>query len=120
MNNFAIYIILGLIVGIFSGIVGIGGGIILIPILVYIFGLSQHLAQGTTLAVLVPPVGLLAAWSYYNKGFVNIKMAVFIAIGMFIGGFFGARIANHLSNYILQKIFGITILLVGIKMVFFK
>lgn len=78
MLNISIYIFLGLIAGIMSGLVGIGGGIIIIPGLVYLFGLGQHQAQGTTLALMVPPIGLLAAWIYYKHGYVNLPMALFI------------------------------------------
>jgi uncharacterized protein len=68
-----LYVILGLAAGIFSGLIGIGGGIIIIPALVFLFGFSQHQAQGTTLALLVPPIGLLAAWMYYTQGYVNMQ-----------------------------------------------
>jgi uncharacterized protein len=109
------YIALGIFAGVLGGVLGIGGGIIIIPILVFVFGLSQHLAQGTTLALLVPPIGILAAITYYKQGFVDVKIAGLIAVGFVIGGFFGAKIATQLPTDILAKIFGITLILVGVK-----
>ena len=85
--NIPAYLLLGLVTGIFSGLIGIGGAIIIIPSLVLLFGLSQHTAQGTTLALMVPPIGLLAAWVYYKQGFVDLKIAAFVCIGFFIGGY---------------------------------
>lgn len=71
------YLLLGLVAGIFSGLIGIGGGTIIVPALVFLFGLSQHQAQGTTLALLVPPIGFLAAWTYYKQGYVGFKDSLF-------------------------------------------
>jgi uncharacterized protein len=114
-TNF-LYIILGLSAGILSGVVGIGGGVLIVPALVFLFGFSQQQAQGTTLALLVPPIGIFAAWTYYQHGFVNIKVAVFIALGFILGSIVGARFAVGISNTILEKIFGITLMLIGLKM----
>jgi len=114
------YLVLGLVAGVFSGIMGVGGGIILIPALVYIFGYTQHEAQGTTLAVLVPPIGLLAAWMYYKQGFVNIGAAALICAAFFIGGFFGAKMAVGTSADVLKRVFGALMFAIGIKMMFFK
>lgn len=120
MNEIYIYIALGLLAGVLSGLLGLGGGIILIPALIFFFGLSQHEAQGTTLAMMVPPVGILAAYSYYKQGHVDIQMAIFLCIGFFLGGFFGAKIANFISDMLLHKIFGICLFLISIKMIFFS
>jgi uncharacterized membrane protein YfcA len=114
------YVILGLLAGILSGLIGIGGGIIIVPALVLIFGLTQQQAQGTTLAIMIPPVGLLAAWSYYTRGLVDLKIAAFIVIGFFIGGLIGGKIAVELPNNILQKMFAAVLLLVSLKMFFDK
>ena len=113
------FIILGLIAGILSGIIGIGGGIVIIPALVFIFGLSQQMAQGTTLALLVPPVGIFAAWAYYKQGFVDIKIAVLICIGFIIGGLIGGQIATELPTKLITKIFGVFMMVLGIRMAFF-
>lgn len=111
------FIILGLFAGALSGIVGFGGGIVIIPALVYIFGLSQKMAQGTTLALLVPPIGLLAAWAYYKQGYVDIKIALLICIGFILGSFIGGQIAIELPTKLITKIFGWAIILIGARMV---
>ena len=118
-NNF-LYILLGLVAGTFSGLIGVGGGIIIVPALVFFFGLTQHQAQGTTLALLVPPIGILAAWNYYTHGYVDIRIAAFVCLGFFLGGLFGAKIATSISNEHLGKIFGVILILVGIKMILGK
>jgi len=120
MGNIILYILLGLGAGMLSGVVGIGGGVFIVPALVFLFGFSQQQAQGTTLALLVPPIGILAAWTYYQHGFVNIKGAAFIALGFILGSFFGARFAVGISNTMLEKIFGVAIMLIGLKMIMGK
>jgi len=117
MIDIYLFLLLGLIAGITSGLIGIGGGIIIVPALVFLFGFSQHQAQGTTLALMVPPIGLLAAWTYYQQGHVNLKTAAIICLGFFIGGLLGARIATGLSSVILQKVFGIALLLIALRMI---
>jgi uncharacterized membrane protein YfcA len=116
----SLYILVGLLSGFFSGMIGIGGGVIIVPALIFLFGLSQHQAQGTTLALLVPPIGLLAAWTYYKQGFVDLKIAAFICAGFVLGGLLGATVATSLSNATLQRIFGIALLAISVKMIFFK
>jgi uncharacterized membrane protein YfcA len=120
MTNIGLYLLLGLIAGIASGLIGIGGGIIIIPALVFLFGMSQHTAQGTTLAFLVPPVGILAAWTYYQKGYVDLKIAGFMCLGFILGGLIGAKIAVGIPDYILKKIFGVFFLVISLRMIFFK
>lgn len=116
--NILLCLAVGLAAGVFSGLIGIGGATIIIPALVFLFGLSQHTAQGTTLAIMVPPIGLLAAWTYYKAGFVDLKIAVFICLGFFLGGLFGAKLATGISGVVLEKIFGIFLLLISLKMIF--
>jgi len=115
-----LYLLLGLIAGIMAGLFGIGGGIIIIPALVLVFGLTQKMAQGTTLALMIPPIGLLAAWMYYKQGFVDLKIAGLICLGFFLGGLIGAKIALGIPESTLRKIFGIFLLAISIKMIFFK
>ena len=115
-----LYILLGVAAGMLTGLIGAGGGVIIVPALVFLFGFSQHQAQGTTLAVLVPPVGLPAAWTYFKHGNVNLEVAVFVFIGFFLGGFFGAKLAAGLSNVALEKVFGIAMLAISIKMLLAK
>lgn len=118
--NIVLFVLLGLVAGILSGLIGIGGGIIIVPSLVFLFGLSQHQAQGTTLALMVPPIGLLAAWTYYKSGFVDLRIAGLICLGFFFGGLIGARFATAISDTALTRIFGVALLLVALKMIFFK
>src|SRR5271170_4759071 len=112
MNLFTILglLLLGIVAGYFSGLVGIGGGVIIVPALVLLFGYTEHTAQGTTLALLIPPIGILAVLSYYQKGYVDIKTAAIICIGFFIGGFIGGKMAIGLSESVLKKVFAITLI----------
>jgi uncharacterized membrane protein YfcA len=116
MTEIWLYVFLGIAAGIFSGLIGVGGGVILVPALVFLFGLSQHTAQGTTLALLVPPIGLPAAWTYYKSGYVDLKIAVLICVGFVVGALLGAKLATDLSNATLEKIFAVALLLIGAKM----
>jgi uncharacterized membrane protein YfcA len=120
MTSIFLFLLLGLVAGIFSGLIGIGGGIIIIPALIFLFGFSQHLAQGTTLALLVPPIGFLAAWTYYKQGYVDLKVASLICLGFFFGGFLGAKIATRLSDVVVERVFGVALLLIALKMIFTK
>lgn len=114
----AAYVLLGLIAGALSGFFGIGGGVFLVPVLVLLFGLSQHQAQGTTLALLVLPIGFLAAYTYYKAGYVNVPMTVFIGAGFVVGGLIGAKYSVYLSEDILRKLFGVSLMLVALYMIF--
>lgn len=113
-----LYILLGLAAGCLSGLIGIGGGVIIVPSLIFLFGFSQHEAQGTTLGLLVPPIGILAAWTYYQQGYMDVKVAAFICLGFLLGGLLGAKLATNLSNVFLEKVFGFALLLIALKMIF--
>jgi len=115
-----ILIAIGIVTGIMAGMLGIGGAIIMIPALGLLLGLSQQTAQGTSLAVMLPPVGIIAAFNYYKAGHVNIKFALILAIAFIIGSYFGSKIALNLPQATLKKIFGILLLLVAAKMLFSK
>lgn len=117
MPDFIAFVLLGLIAGSVSGLIGIGGGIIIVPALVLIFGLSQKEAQGTTLALLVPPIGVLAAYTYYKRGLVDTKIALLVCLGFLIGGLIGARLTTRLSNRIVVRLFGISLLLISLKII---
>lgn len=112
--------IIGFAGGIFGGIFGIGGATILIPALVYIAHLTQHQAQGTALAALLPPVGLLAFLRYYQAGNVKLSLAGFICLGFFIGGLIGASLVQGVSEPMLRRLFGFYLLLIAAKMIFTK
>ena len=118
MSSIILYLILGILAGILSGLIGIGGGVIIVPMLIFLFGFTQHQAQGTTLAMLVPPIGILAAWTYYKQGFVDLRVAALLAAGFFIGSLFGAKFATGLSSVVLEKVFGAALLLISLKMIF--
>jgi uncharacterized membrane protein YfcA len=115
--NILFFLLLGLVAGVFSGLIGIGGAIIIIPSLVLLAGMSQHIAQGTTLALMVPPIGLLAAWTYYKSGFVDLKIAGLICLGFFVGGLLGAQFATKIPDELLRKIFGVILLVASLKMI---
>ncbi len=115
-----VQLVIGFSAGILSGLFGIGGGIILIPALVYFLHLTQYEAQGTTLAAMIPPIGLLAALKYYAQGNVKVSIALFICAGFFIGGFLGAEAAHRINEPILKKLFGGLLFLTSIRMIFFK
>lgn len=120
MPKEVLFVLLGLIAGTFSGIVGLGGGVIIVPALVFLFGLSQQQAQGTTLALMVPPIGILAAYAYYQQGFVDIKIAALVCLGFIFGGWLGAKFAINLPQDTLRKIFAISLFLISLKMFFSK
>ena len=120
ITTILILIVIGLLAGILSGTVGIGGGLLMIPMLIFFLGLSQHAAQGTSLAVMLPPIGILAVMNYYKAGFVEWKFALIIAITFIIGGYFGAKFAVSVSPIVLKKIFGVVLFLAAIKMIFGK
>ncbi len=120
MNTVIILLAIGLMAGLLSGMVGIGGGIIIVPALVYFMNISQHEAQGTSLSVLLLPVGIFAVYNYYKGGFVDIKMTLIIASSFLIGGYFGSKVAISLDQNMVKKIFGGFLFLIALKMVLGK
>ena len=120
MNINMSYVILGLVTGILGGLLGIGGASFVVPALIFWYGFIQHQAQGTILAAMVLPIGLLAALKYYQAGHTKIGPALLIALGFFIGGYFGAVIAERIPDIILKRIFGTYLLFISLKMIFIK
>ena len=114
------FVLVGLFAGICGGFFGIGGAVVMIPCLVFLFDFSQHQAQGTTLAAMIPPIGLLAAWNYYAQGHVKILPAVLIALGFFFGGYIGSLFVGRVPAFMLKKLFGVFLLLCSLKLIFFK
>jgi len=113
-------LLIGLMAGIVSGALGVGGGIIIVPSLVFLLGFSQHMAQGTSLAILLLPTGILAVIQYYKNGYVDIKVALILMILFVVGAYLGSLLSTGIPDKMLKKIFGIFMLLVSIKMIFGK
>jgi uncharacterized protein len=118
LNNPMLLIAFGLMVGVFSGVMGLGGGSVMIPLMVLALGMTQTQAHGTSLAVMIPPVTLPAVIEYYRKGNVNLKVAGWMALGVVCGTFFGALIANHLPKEALKLVFGFVLIYVAAYTVF--
>ena len=113
-------IVIGIITGVMAGLLGIGGAIIMTPALIFFMGFGQQMAQGTSLAVMLPPIGIIAAYNYYKAGQVNIKFAIILAVCFLVGSYFGSKIALNLPQPVLKKIFGVLLLLVAAKMLLSK
>jgi uncharacterized membrane protein YfcA len=111
-------IVIGLVTGVLGGLIGLGGGIILIPALVLVMKLDQQTAQGTSIAIMLPPIGLLAFYNYYKEGFVNTKYAMIIAAAFMIGGYFGSLLALKISPDMMRKIFSVLLAIIAMKMFF--
>ncbi len=120
ISTFIILIVIGLLAGILSGLVGVGGGIVMIPLLILLLGLTQHQAQGTALFAMLPPIGILAAINYFKEGFVRWEYAVVIALTFVIGGYFGSKLAVNLRPETIRKVFGVVMLVGAVKLIFSK
>lgn len=116
MSDIIILLLIGLASGMVSGVLGIGGGIIIIPALVYFLGYSQKTAQGTSLGLLLPPIGLLAVLNYYHAGFVNVKAAGLMIITFVIGSYITSKFAVTLPESMIKKIFAVFLLFYAIKL----
>ena len=108
-----IILLIGLLVGAFSGVVGIGGGILFVPALIALLGMDQLKAQGTSLGALLAPVGIFAFYEYYRKGNADLRVALLLAAGFLVGGYFGAIGAQHIPEVWLRRIFALTLIAVG-------
>ena len=119
LQTIIIIILTGLAAGILGGMVGIGGGIIIVPCLVYFLAFSQHMAQGTSLALMLFPVGILGVINYYKKGFVDFRYAGILAVGFVLGSYLGSKFSLSLPQENVKKIFAVIMILVAVKMLFF-
>ncbi|MCA1763524.1 MAG: sulfite exporter TauE/SafE family protein [Flavobacteriales bacterium] len=117
VSTFFILVVIGVAAGILAGFIGVGGGIIIVPALIYFLGLSQHMAQGTSLALMLPPIGILAVYNYHRAGEINFTYAAIIAIAFVIGGFFGSKLSLKLPSSTVKFIFGVLMLYVAIRMI---
>lgn len=118
MPQWLMFVTIGLFGGVASGLFGIGGGIVILPALIYWAGFSQHLATGTSLAVLLPPIGLAAAIEYYRNGNVDLRAAMLLAAAMFVGAWGGALIANQMKGPQLRLVFGVFVFGVGVYLIY--
>ena len=113
-------LLLGFLVGVISGIIGIGGGVILIPALIWLLGMTQRKAQGTSLAALLLPVGIFAFWAYYREGNADLRVGLLIAAGFAVGGLFGGWGAKYIPELWLRRIFAVVLISLGARMLWTK
>lgn len=118
LSSTILLVAIGFVSGIASGLFGIGGGVLIIPALVYLVGFSQHMATGTSLAILLPPVGLAAVIEYYRHGNVDLRTAFIIAAALLVGGWFGAVLANRMAGPYLRLAFGVFVVCLGFYLLF--
>ncbi len=117
LSTVFILVCIGMLAGILSGFIGVGGGIIIVPGLIYFLGLPQHTAQGTSLALMLPPIGILAAYNYHKAGNMNLTYAAIIAVTFVVGGYFGSKLSLRLSPNAVKFFFGILMLYVSLRMI---
>jgi uncharacterized membrane protein YfcA len=120
ISQILILAVIGFMAGAFSGTFGVGGAIIVIPSLVFLLGISQHEAQGTSLAFMIPPVTLMAAITYWKNGYVNWRFALILSVTFVLGSLLGSKISLQMDDKLLRKIFGGVMLLVALKIIFTK
>ena len=119
-HTIIVILLIGIVAGILSGLVGIGGGIVIVPALIYFFGYSQQQAQGTSIGLLLLPAGILAALNYYKQGYIDIKVVLIMAVTFTIGGWLGSKLAVSLPQATLKKAFAVFLGIIAIKMIFFE
>lgn len=120
ITHLIILIVIGIVSGILAGVFGIGGAIIVIPSLVFILGLSQHDAQGTSLAFMLPPVGILATWNYWKAGHVDWKIALVLSLTFVVGAYFGSKLSINIPDRLLRRMFGVLMIVMAVKLIFTK
>ncbi len=118
LQTILILVLVGLLAGFISGSLGVGGGIIIVPALVFFLGFTQYQAQGISLGMMLAPIGLLAFINYYRAGYTNLKYSILLLAVFFIGSYLGSRLAVHLPAATLRKVFGGLMLIVGLRMIF--
>jgi uncharacterized membrane protein YfcA len=119
VQTIALLLLVGLLAGMLSGLVGLGGGVIIVPALVFLLGFSQHQATGTSLGILLLPAGIFAVLNYYKRGYVDMNVVLLVFAGFLVGGYLGSKISVSLSEVTLKKIFGVVLLLIAGKVLFF-
>lgn len=118
METIVYLVLIGLAAGFLGGMVGIGGGVLIVPALVLLLGLSQHQSQGISLAMMIFPVGILGVINYYKKGYVDFRYAGLLAVGFFVGSYIGSKFSLSLSQELVKKIFAVVMILLAIKLLF--
>ena len=119
VQTIAILVLVGLLAGMLSGLVGLGGGVIIVPALVFVLGFSQHQATGTSLGILLLPAGIFAVINYYKRGYVDVKVVLLIFAGFLLGGYLGSKFSVNMPEATLKKIFAVALLLIAGKVLFF-
>jgi len=119
IQTIALLVIVGLLAGMLSGLVGLGGGVIIVPALVFLLGFTQHQAQGTSLGILLLPAGIFAVLNYYQKGYIDIKVVLLLFAGFLVGGWLGSKLSLSLSEAVLKKVFACALVLIAVKVLFF-
>lgn len=119
-SNILLLLLIGFLAGFVGGALGLGGGIIIVPALIFLLGFSQHQAQGTSLMVLLFPVGFFAAVNYYRAGYVDWKVSIILMLAVVVGSYFGSKLSISLPDQLLKRIFGIFMLFISIKMILGK
>ncbi|MBS1663120.1 MAG: sulfite exporter TauE/SafE family protein [Bacteroidetes bacterium] len=119
VQTIALLVLVGLLAGMLSGLVGLGGGVIIVPALVFVLGFTQHQATGTSLGILLLPAGIFAVITYYKQGFVDVKVVMLVFVGFLVGGWLGSKLSVGMPEALLKKIFAIVLLLIAGKVLFF-
>lgn len=119
ISTLVILLIIGICAGMLSGLVGVGGGIIIVPALIFFLAFSQKEAQGTSLGILLLPVGILGVIQYYKQGYVDVRVVLLVSLGFLVGNYLGSKFSLSLPEQTLKKIFAIMMILIAVKMIFF-
>jgi uncharacterized membrane protein YfcA len=120
IQTIVLLVIVGLLAGMLSGLVGLGGGVIIVPALVFFLGFTQHQAQGTSLGILLLPAGIFAVLNYYKKGYIDVKVVLLLFVGFLVGGFLGSKLSLSMPEAVLKKVFAIALVLIAAKVLFFE
>jgi uncharacterized membrane protein YfcA len=118
-QTIVLLVVVGLLAGMLSGLVGLGGGVIIVPALVFLLGFSQHQAQGTSLGILLLPAGIFAVLNYYQKGYIDVKVVLLLFVGFLVGGWLGSKMSLSMPEAALKKVFAVALVLIAAKVLFF-